>query len=388
MDPGPCEKHSFLVGGTEFVIDKRYRIDHPVALGKGAYGTVCAAVDTETGEPVAIKRIANVFAHNIDAKRVLRELKLLRHLSSHENVISLLDIMTIPPEEAETFTDIYMVMELMDTDLHQIVKSTQALGQEHFVHFLFQILRALKYTHSAGVIHRDLKPANVVLDASCETRVCDFGLARPTAVSGELFTEYVATRWYRAPEIIFNSGVYSSAVDMWAVGCIFAELLLRRPLLPGRDQVHQLSLILSFCGTPSPQEIADIRNENARAYVQGHGFCDPQDMAAIFPNASEEAVDLLEKLLVFNPEERLTAAQALAHPFFAELHEEDNEPEASPFLDYAFEYEDAEAGKIRAHIYNEMLVYHPEISGPLIAASEEHLHHHGDDGEVSDMKIE
>merc|ERR1711916_234521 len=106
-------------------------------------------------------------------------------------------------------------------------------------------------------------------------------------------------------------GVYSSAVDMWAVGCIFAELLLRRPLLPGRDQVHQLSLILSFCGTPSPQ-----------------------DIAAIFPNASEEAVDLLEKLLVFNPEERLTAAQALAHPFFAELHEEDNEPEASPFLDY------------------------------------------------------
>ncbi|KNC56041.1 CMGC/MAPK protein kinase [Thecamonas trahens ATCC 50062] len=361
MDIG---KHSFLVGGTEFVIDKRYVIEHPVALGKGAYGTVCAAVDTVTGEEVAIKRIAEVFGHPIDAKRVLRELKLLRHLSNHENVIRILDIMTIPPEEAETFTTIYMVMELMDTDLHQIIKSGQELNEEHFTHFLYQVFRGLKYIHSAGVIHRDIKPSNLVLNADCDMKICDLGLARPNVIDMNQagFTEYVATRWYRAPEIIYDSGQYTKAVDIWAVGCIFAELILRRPLLPGRDQVHQLSLILTFLGTPSPEEIDEIRNDNARAYVRSHGVRPRKDFTVEFPGVSPVAIDLLEKLLATQPGDRLTAEQALEHPYFADLHEPTNEPAAPPFLDFDFESEPVDINTIRAHIYNEMLAFHPELA--------------------------
>ena len=321
-------------------------------------------MDTVTGEEVAIKRIAEVFGHPIDAKRVLRELKLLRHLSNHENVIRILDIMTIPPEEAETFTTIYMVMELMDTDLHQIIKSGQELNEEHFTHFLYQVFRGLKYIHSAGVIHRDIKPSNLVLNADCDMKICDLGLARPNVIDMNQagFTEYVATRWYRAPEIIYDSGQYTKAVDIWAVGCIFAELILRRPLLPGRDQVHQLSLILTFLGTPSPEEIDEIRNDNARAYVRSHGVRPRKDFTVEFPGVSPVAIDLLEKLLATQPGDRLTAEQALEHPYFADLHEPTNEPAAPPFLDFDFESEPVDINTIRAHIYNEMLAFHPELA--------------------------
>mmetsp|Transcript_21564 Transcript_21564/g.56008 ORF Transcript_21564/g.56008 Transcript_21564/m.56008 type:complete len:292 (-) Transcript_21564:749-1624(-) len=237
---------TFMVCGEKFEIDAFYVPKSPI--GRGAYGVVCSALNTITKEKVAIKKISKLFQHLTDTKRTLREIQLLRHLR-HENVIAIRDI--LPPRPSrEAFDDLYIVAELMDTDLHHVISSNQPLSDEHMQYFLYQALRGLKYIHSANVIHRDLKPSNLLLNANCDLKICDFGLARvvkenwqgewpPAEVKGKgNLTEYVATRWYRAPEVILCWGTYSKALDMWAMGCIFAELIARRPIFQGKDCIR------------------------------------------------------------------------------------------------------------------------------------------------------
>jgi mitogen-activated protein kinase 1/3 len=175
-----------MIWKSLFEIDKKYVPIKPI--GKGAYGVVCSARDTETGTKVAIKKIANAFDNVTDARRTLREMKLLRRLQ-HENIVLLRDIMKPPSMDRADFNDVYLVYELMDTDLHQIVRSQQQLSDEHSQYFLYQILRGLKYVHTAKVLHRDLKPSNLLLNANCDLKICDFGLARTSSESG-LMTEY------------------------------------------------------------------------------------------------------------------------------------------------------------------------------------------------------
>jgi mitogen-activated protein kinase 1/3 len=198
-----------------------------------------AAVNAETREEVAIKKVGNAFDNRIDAKRTLREIKLLRHMD-HENVIALKDI--IRPPQTENFNDVYIVYELMDTDLHQIIRSNHQLTDDHCRYFLYQLLRGLKYVHSANVLHRDLKPSNLLLNSNCDLKIGDFGLARTTSET-DFMTEYVVTRWYRAPELLLNCSEYTAAIDIWSVGCILGEIMTRQPLFPGKDYVHQLRLI-------------------------------------------------------------------------------------------------------------------------------------------------
>ncbi|MED6160648.1 Mitogen-activated protein kinase mmk1, partial [Stylosanthes scabra] len=201
----------YNIFGNIFEVTAKYK--PPIMpIGKGAYGIVCSALNSDTNEHVAIKKIANAFDNKIDAKRTLREIKLLRHMD-HENVVAIRDI--VPPPQREAFND----------------------------YFLYQILRGLKYIHSANVLHRDLKPSNLLLNANCDLKICDFGLARVTSET-DFMTEYVVTRWYRAPELLLNSSDYTAAIDVWSVGCIFMELMDRKPLFPGRDHVHQLRLLM------------------------------------------------------------------------------------------------------------------------------------------------
>eukprot|EP01018_Ginkgo_biloba_P019366 Gb_05456 [translate_table: standard] len=184
---------------TEYDEGNRYQVQEMV--GKGSYGVVCSAIDTQTGQKVAIKKITNIFEHVSDATRILREIKLLR-LLRHPDIVEIKHIM-LPPSCRE-FKDIYVVFELMESDLHQVIKANDDLTPQHYQFFLYQLLRAMKYIHTANVFHRDLKPKNVLANADCNLKICDFGLARvafndaPTSV---FWTDYVATRWYRAPEL-------------------------------------------------------------------------------------------------------------------------------------------------------------------------------------------
>ncbi|XDB51099.1 hypothetical protein ABFV05_004715 [Capra hircus] len=230
-----------------------------VGLRRGWSGRVerrRSAYDTRLRQRVAVKKLSRPFQSLIHARRTYRELRLLKHLK-HENVIGLLDVFT-PATSLEDFSEVYLVTTLMGADLNNIVKC-QALSDEHVQFLVYQLLRGLKYIHSAGIIHRDLKPSNVAVNEDCELRILDFGLARQ---ADEEMTGYVATRWYRAPEIMLNWMHYSQTVDIWSVGCIMAELLQGKALFPGSDYIDQLKRIMEVVGTPSPEVLAKISSEH------------------------------------------------------------------------------------------------------------------------------
>lgn len=277
----------------EFTVDARYCSSTAPSgglkfIGGGAYGRVASAeeaiVKDKAGgstekRKVAIKKIADVFRDLGDAKRILRELKLLRHIGGHENLLWINDIWVAPSQR--DFKDVYIATDLMETDLAHIIDSPQALSDSHIKYFIYQLCRGLKYLHTAGILHRDLKPQNILVNSNCELVIADFGLARAVGAtdgadlpdgdtaapastaprsyaasqSGADLTLYVVTRWYRAPELLLQAPAYNEAVDMWSVGCILAELLGRRTLFPGSNHINQLQLILSLVGTPTAEQL-------------------------------------------------------------------------------------------------------------------------------------
>lgn len=301
-------------------------------LGRGAYGTVYSATDLVKREKVAVKRITKVLDNLLETKRICREIRLLRQLD-HENVISLHNIFVSPD-----FQELFIVTGIMDTDLHQLIVSKQALSQEHVQYFLYQILRGILYIHSAGVIHRDLKPSNILVNQNCDVKICDFGLARaadPEVTHQEFMTEYVATRWYRAPEILLSWTHYTAAVDIWSVGCIFAELLNRRPLFPGNDYLHQITIVVDVLGEPPAEDLSQVSSLASRRHLNSlhrrpHRLT-LEDLC--FPNVDPMALEVLKNLVQW-PSARKTAYEALRHPYFAEFHDPNDEPTRSTLNDH------------------------------------------------------
>ncbi|XP_051128608.1 mitogen-activated protein kinase 15-like isoform X3 [Andrographis paniculata] len=356
---------------TEYGEGCRFRIEE--VIGKGSYGVVCSAYDTHLGEKVAIKKINDIFEHVSDATRILREIKLLR-LLRHPDIVEIKHIL-LPPSRRE-FKDIYVVFELMESDLHQVIKANDDLTPEHYQFFLYQLLRGLKYIHTANVFHRDLKPKNILANADCKLKICDFGLARvafndtPTAI---FWTDYVATRWYRAPELCGSFfSKYTPAIDIWSIGCIFAELLTGKPLFPGKNVIHQLDLMTDFLGTPPPETIARIRNEKARRYLSSMRKKKPIPLSYKFPNSDPLALRLLERMLAFDPKDRPSAEEALADPYFRNLARVEREPSAQPVTKMEFEFERRRITKedVRELIYREILEYHPKMLKEFVEGAE------------------
>ncbi|KAK1799942.1 hypothetical protein P4O66_006460 [Electrophorus voltai] len=360
---------------TIWEVPERYQNLSPV--GSGAYGSVCSAYDVKSGLKIAVKKLSRPFQSIIHAKRTYRELRLLKHMK-HENVIGLLDVFT-PATSLEEFNDVYLVTHLMGADLNNIVKC-QKLTDDHVQFLIYQILRGLKYIHSADIIHRqDLKPSNLAVNEDCElkaTCVCfmayqilDFGLARHT---DDEMTGYVATRWYRAPEIMLNWMHYNMTVDIWSVGCIMAELLTGRTLFPGTDpsplltfflyvapeDIDQLKLILMLVGTPGPELLMKISSDPARNYINSLPYMPKRSFADVFIGANPLAVDLLEKMLVLDTDKRITASEALAHPYFSQYHDPDDEPEADPY-DQSFESRELDIEEWKRLTYEEVLSFVP-----------------------------
>uniref|UniRef100_A0A0E0A3B9 mitogen-activated protein kinase n=1 Tax=Oryza glumipatula TaxID=40148 RepID=A0A0E0A3B9_9ORYZ len=356
------ERNAAGAAEEEYGDANRYRIQE--VIGKGSYGIVCSAIDLHTRQKVAIKKVHNIFEHVSDAARILREIKLLR-LLRHPDIVEIKHIM-LPPSRRD-FKDIYVVFELMESDLHQVIKANDDLTKEHYQFFLYQLLRALKYIHTASVYHRDLKPKNILANSNCKLKICDFGLARvafndtPTTV---FWTDYVATRWYRAPELCGSFfSKYTPAIDIWSIGCIFAEVLTGKPLFPGKNVVHQLDLMTDLLGTPSMDTISRVRNEKARRYLSSMRKKDPVPFSQKFPNADPLALKLLQRLLAFDPKDRPTAEEALTDPYFKGLSKIDREPSCQPIRKLEFEFEQKKLSKedIRELIFQEILEYHPQL---------------------------
>ncbi|KAG7692537.1 hypothetical protein KL930_004479 [Ogataea haglerorum] len=312
-------------------------------LGEGAYGVVALGVHRRSGATVAVKKI-EPFERELFCLRTLREIKLLKHFK-HNNIISILDIQK--PRDFESFREVYIVQEYMETDLHHVIRS-QTLSDDHVQYLMYQALKGVKCLHSCGVIHRDLKPANLLVNSNCDLKICDFGLARvgrddSASVSeskDSFLTEYVATRWYRAPEIMLTSSQYSKAIDIWSLACILAEMLLREPFLPGKDYRHQLLLIFEILGTPTGADFQSIKSKRAREYIRSQRFFKKIPLRKIFPHANPSAVDLMEKMLKFDPSQRLTVEEALEHPYFSAYRVAKEETTAVPIPKDFFFFDD------------------------------------------------
>lgn len=327
-------------------------------VGTGSYGLVCSAINTSTNSKVAIKKLSRPFQSAIHAKRTYRELTLLAQMK-HENVIGLLDVFS-PCKSYIDMNDIYFVTHLMGADLASVIK-TQRLSDEHIQYLIYQLLKGLRYIHSAGIIHRDLKPSNIAVNEDCQLKVLDFGLARHAEFE---MTGYVATRWYRAPEIMLNWMRYNQTVDIWSVGCILAELITSKTLFPGRDHIDQLLRIMALCGTPSPQFMTKITSEEALSYVRTVPVMIRKDFKEIFAQSTANplAIDLLDQMLQLDSDLRPTAEQALKHPYLAQLNEPNETMQtATSLYDESFEEKEYSVDDWKRIIWKEVVRFKEKI---------------------------
>ncbi|KAF4150372.1 Protein kinase domain [Phytophthora infestans] len=343
----------FTLKSCQFNVPAKYK---PLqVLGEGSYGIVCAATDTETKKNVAIKKITPMAGDEWDAKHTLREIRLMRYFGKHPNIASLQNLSTCMDKD-----ELYLMMDLVDTDLHRLIQSKTKLEDAHIAAIMYQLLCGAQTLHENGVLHRDLKPGNILVSKNCDVKITDFGLSRyiphsartdcvtsPTDAESRravdktqaLMTEYVVTRWYRPPEIMLApSGVYNEAVDMWSIGCIFGELLNRRPMFPGSDFLDQLSRVFSALPVPARDKRGYDVEGDALAFLDSLPPCSPSALTKLFRRASPEAVSLLRRLLCVNPARRISAKQALAHPYFKSIRAQLGEPPVFR-VDKAFDFE-------------------------------------------------
>uniref|UniRef100_A0A0G4FDY3 Protein kinase domain-containing protein n=1 Tax=Chromera velia CCMP2878 TaxID=1169474 RepID=A0A0G4FDY3_9ALVE len=379
--------------GSKFVIEDNFR---PIrTIGRGSYGTVCVVQNTRDRSLSALKRMDHALENGVIAKRTLREVRILRFLNGrHENLLDIEDVYC-SGGDAATYTEVYMRSAMMPTDLHSVLATRQPLSEDHHRFFMFQLLSALDFLHKARVLHRDVKPRNILLNQECDLKLCDFGLARTLpwrdpesapipntrtraevdapppyspaaspapqigggrvppsrapalAPQGELnlpqgghdqqggMTSHVATRWYRAPELLWCAEEYDGGVDVWAAGCVLAEMLGGGEVLfAGRDSGEQLEQIVELLGMPPDglldeipagplhfmRRVAERRDRNRRA---GEGQGEPGETRSVveilrekFPTASDSCLELLARMLSVHPSLRPSAAACLDSPWF------------------------------------------------------------------------
>ena len=280
-------------------------------LGEGQFATVYKARDTETGVIVAIKKIK--YGNRIEAadginRTALREIKLLKEIR-HPNIIGLVDVFGHG-------SNISLVYDFMVTDLEEVIRDRESivLSQSHIKAYMIMMLCGLEYLHTNWILHRDLKPNNLLLDERGVLKIGDFGLAKFYGSPNRGMTHQVVTRWYRAPELLFGSKMYSTGIDMWAVGCIFAELLRRDPLLPGETDLNQLVRIFDIFGTPNKNNWPNA--ESLPDFVEFNTTY-PKPLKVIFSAATPDIIFVLENMLQLNPNRRCTCKEALAMPYFS-----------------------------------------------------------------------
>ena len=303
------------------------RLELCYRLGKGAYGMVWKVIEKRTRRGVALKKCFDVLGRSEDAQRMYREIMYLQALSAHDNIIKMQHVI-----RAETGQDMYITFDFMQADLLSVILAN-VLQPIHVKYVVYQLLKALKFIHSAGIVHRDVKPSNLLLNSDCHMKICDFGLARSlelgsNAVENPKLTEYVGTRWYRAIEVLLGSSHYTFAVDIWAVACIYAEMLLRRPLFPGTSAVDQIVKILALIGRPGAIDINSVNSAYAFTLLEMLPVLRPVSFVETFPDVSAEALNFMSQCLNYSPRKgcRCTVEEALRHPFIAEFHDPDDEP--------------------------------------------------------------
>eukprot|EP00729_Bicosta_minor_P002164 gene2164-25393_t len=279
-------------------------------LGEGTYASVFKGISRINAKLVALKEIR--LEHEEGAPcTAIREVSLLKGLK-HANIVTLHDII----HTRETLT---LVFEYLDRDLKQYMDDCSGvIEMENVKIFLYQLLRGLKYCHSRKVLHRDLKPQNLLINAIGELKLADFGLARAKSVPIKTYSNEVVTLWYRPPDVLLGSVEYSTPIDIWGVGCIFSEMVSGRPIFPGSTNEEQIVLIWQILGTPT-ESLWEGVSQLPEYKPEDWPECDKQDLAHQMPRLNRVGLELVDRMLQYNPKMRFTAQEAMAHPYFASL---------------------------------------------------------------------
>jgi len=284
-------------------------------LGTGAYGHVASFKNGEGA--FAVKKLATPMMHRSEARRFLREIKVMQGFD-HPNVLGILDLW---PGSGDDFSDVYIVTPLMDTDLHKILHVHNVKLTQNLLKILtYQLLQGVLALEFARVIHRDLKPSNLLVDVRGRLKIGDLGLSRATSEDVDL-TQYVVTRWYRGPEIVLKAGCYTKAIDTWSVGCIVFEMLTNTVLFKGKDYLDQVKSILSVLGTPTAEELQWLTPEAREFVLQFERY--PQRSVGchdLAKNADKQVIDFMDAALKFNPAHRPDFADMIKHPYLLSFY--------------------------------------------------------------------
>lgn len=292
-------------------------------VGEGTYGKVYKAKDKETGQLVALKKTRLEMDEEGVPPTALREVSLLQMLSQSLYIVRLLCVEHVDSKKEHGKPLLYLVFEYIETDLKKFIDTYRKgpnpgpLPPSLVQSFLYQLCKGVAHCHSHGVLHRDLKPQNLLVDKDKGIlKIADLGLGRSFTVPLKSYTHEIVTLWYRAPEVLLGSSHYSTGVDMWSVGCIFAEMARRQALFPGDSEFQQLLHIFRMMGTPTEKQWPGVNSlQDWHVYPQW----EPQNLARVVPALEPDGVDLLSKMLKYDPAERISAKAALDHPFFDSL---------------------------------------------------------------------
>eukprot|EP01116_Phalansterium_solitarium_P009140 TRINITY_DN23174_c0_g1_i2.p1 TRINITY_DN23174_c0_g1~~TRINITY_DN23174_c0_g1_i2.p1 ORF type:complete len:303 (+),score=70.34 TRINITY_DN23174_c0_g1_i2:76-984(+) len=279
-------------------------------LGEGTYGKVYLAKDLQTSELVALKKMLLEPEDEGIPSTAIREISLLKELSNNPNIVKLRNVYYLDHK-------LYLIFEYLNQDLKQYIDSVDHMDPVLIKSYLYQMLNGIQCCHSHRILHRDLKPQNLLIDKAGHLKLADFGLSRAFGIPLRAYTHEVVTLWYRAPEILLGEPHYSTPVDLWSAGCIFAEMVGKVPLFPGDSEIDQLFRIFRVLGTPNEAMWPGVtRLPEYQATFPQHPR---QSLAALFPDLGPAGIDLLQRLLHYDPDRRISADQALDHAYFADL---------------------------------------------------------------------
>lgn len=287
--------------------------------GEGTFSEVLKAQSIRHGKFVAIKCMKNTF-DSIDQVNNLREIQALRRLGGHPHVIKLTEVLYDEPTGR-----LALVFELMDMNMYEAIRGRRHYVPEHKVQsYVYQLLKALDHMHRHGIFHRDVKPENLLLSSDDVIKLADLGSCRGI-YSRQPYTEYISTRWYRAPECLLTDGYYNFKMDNFAAGCVWFEIMALFPLFPGVNELDQVQKIHNILGTPSPELLARKFKRNASHMDFNFPEKRGTGIERLLPHVSSEVTDLMKKLLEYDPDDRIIARQALKDPYFRELRELDRQ---------------------------------------------------------------
>lgn len=345
----PIGKISFIASGSLFIIDDRY--EFLKELSRVWRGPTIKAIDKNDNSFVVITKIPNLFFNLFDTYTIIKLLKLSRFMR-HDNILSYTTLLL--PLSRTGFNEIYTVEPCMDTTLHAVIRSKQTLTEEHIQYIMYQILLGLQYIHSAGVIHCNLAPSCILVNSDCSVKIAVFEESRGVHHDPDI-EEYVRNRWYTSPERLASLGKISYENDIWSAGCIMAEMIGRKPLFIGCDLISCFRDFIRVLGSPSDEDMEYLSSDRARAFIRSLSHYPTVNWNSIFPQASNECLDLLDKMLKFNPKRRLKAEECLKHSFFQSLFNPSDIISSQQKFDWSFEDLSRDVSTYENIIYEECL---------------------------------